>query len=54
MLHLGFVGLFLIGVWSLSLARLRMAYVVLLIIAIAALPVQVMLVSRDVLTCDTQ
>lgn len=52
-LHLGFVGLFLIGVWSLSLPRLRSWYVALLVVAIAALPVQAMLVSRDVLTCST-
>lgn len=51
-LHWTFLGLALTGLLSLRFNRLRVPYVALVIVAIAALPVQATLVSHDILSCD--
>ncbi|MEO6386985.1 MAG: hypothetical protein ABIT16_12225 [Croceibacterium sp.] len=51
-LHLVLVMLFLMGLLSLSFARLRLAYIGLVMISLALLPVQATFVSQGALTCD--
>jgi len=52
LLHLLFLGLLLLGVVSLAAPGLRLSYIALLAAALAMLPVQAVLVSDGVLTCD--
>lgn len=52
LLHLLFFGLALLGLVSLAGPRLRLPYIALLAAALAMLPVQAVLVSDGVLTCD--
>lgn len=47
-----FLGLATLGGLSLRLARLRLLYAVLLLLGVAALPLQAKLVSEDGLRCD--
>jgi hypothetical protein len=51
-LHLLFLALAVLGLVSLRIARLRLLYAVLLVIGVAALPLQAKLVSEGLLTCD--
>jgi hypothetical protein len=51
-LHLLFLALAVLGVISLRIAQLRLIYAVLLVLGIAALPVQSKLVSEGQLRCD--
>jgi hypothetical protein len=52
LLHLVFLGLFVLGVGSLSVVGLRLPYIVLLTLALLMLSVQVALVWKGVLVCD--
>jgi len=52
LLHLLFVGLLLMGITSLVVAKLRLPYIALLTVALLMLLVQVLLVWNDVLICD--
>jgi hypothetical protein len=51
-LHLLFLGVAVLGVISLRIARLRLLYAVLLMLGIAALPLQAKLVADGQLSCD--
>ena len=52
LLHLSFLGLFALGIASLLWRAARPAYLILIILGLAALPVQAMLVHSHVLKCD--
>jgi hypothetical protein len=51
-LHFAFLGLLGVGLVSLRFRKLRLPYVVLVIAALAMLPVQASLVSHGALGCD--
>ena len=53
LLHISFLGLFALGVISLKYHRLRPFYLIVLLVSLAALPVQAKLVHSDKLQCDT-
>jgi hypothetical protein len=50
--HLLFLGLLFVGALSLRFPSLRMGYAALLLVSLAALPVQASLVSHHRLQCD--
>lgn len=50
--HIGFAALFLLGAASITWARGRGIYAILLTIGLAVLPLQWWLVSQRLLTCD--
>ncbi len=52
LLHLLFIGLFLMGLASLAIAQLRFPYIALLTLALLMLAAQVLLVWNGVLLCD--
>ena len=52
LLHLSFLGLFALGLASLAWHPARPAYVILILLGLAALPVQAVLVHSHVLKCD--
>jgi len=52
LLHLSFLGLFALGVASLAWRTARPAYLILIFLGLAALPIQAMLVHSQVLRCD--
>jgi hypothetical protein len=52
LLHLSFLGLFALGITSLAWRAARPAYLILIFLGLAALPVQAMLVHSHVLKCD--
>jgi hypothetical protein len=52
-LHLLFFALVVLGLLSLRFASLRLLYVLLLVMALATLPVQAKLVSSGELRCDS-
>lgn len=52
LLHLSFLGLFALGIASLIWRRVRPVYLILILLCLAALPVQAILVHAHVLKCD--
>jgi hypothetical protein len=52
LLHLSFLGLLALGMASLAWRAARPAYLILIFLGLAALPLQAMLVHSHVLKCD--
>lgn len=52
LIHLSFLGLLVLGLASLVWLAARPAYLILILLGLAALPVQAMLVHSHVLKCD--
>ena len=52
LLHLSLLGLFALGLASLAWRAARPAYLILIALGLAALPIQAMLVHSHVLKCD--
>lgn len=51
-IHFVFAGIFLLGLASLPWPRIRMPYIVLLLLTLPALPLQIWLVGQGYLGCD--
>jgi hypothetical protein len=52
LLHLSFFGLLALGKASLAWRAARPTYLILIVVGLAALPIQAMFVHSHVLTCD--